>query len=72
LLGELLIPKVDEKTDEMTDVGEKITMTIESNEIAYIKFIFPIDVETGSIKVAFNITKGFKTKDYPDGNGAIT
>jgi hypothetical protein len=30
-----------------------------------------IDIKASSGKDAFNIIRGFKTKDYPDGNGAI-
>jgi hypothetical protein len=33
--------------------------------------ILSIDVKFSSGKVAFSIIKGCKTKDYPDGNGAM-
>ena len=46
-------------------------MTIELNEIAYTELILLIDVKTSSGKVAFNLIKGCKSKDYPDGNAAV-
>jgi hypothetical protein len=70
-LGKLSIPKVDEEIDEASDIGKKKSIIIESNEIAYTELILSIDVNTCSGKVAFNIIRGFKTKDYPDDNGAI-
>jgi hypothetical protein len=57
--------------DEGTESGKKKSMTIELNEIAYTKLILSIDVMAHSGKVAFNLIKGCKSKDYPDGNAAI-
>jgi hypothetical protein len=71
LLGKLSIPKVDEDIDETSENGKKKSIIIELNEIAYIELILSIDVKASSGKVAFNITRECKTKDYPDGNGAI-
>jgi hypothetical protein len=71
LLGKLSIPKVDEEIDETSDIGEKKSIIIKLNEIAYTELILSIDVKASSGKVAFNIIRGYKTKDYPDGNGAI-
>jgi hypothetical protein len=71
LLGKLSIPKVDEEIDETSDIGKKKSIIIELNEIAYTELILLIDVKASSGKVAFNIIRGCKTKDYPDGNGAI-
>jgi hypothetical protein len=71
LLGKLSIPKLDEEIDETTDNGKKKSMLIVLNEIVYTELILLIDVNTSSGKVAFNIIRGFKTKDYPDSNGAI-
>jgi hypothetical protein len=62
---------VDEKFDEGTESRKKKSIAIEMNEIAYTKLILSIDVKTSSGKVAFNIIKGCKNKDYPDGNAAI-
>jgi hypothetical protein len=47
-------------------------MMIELNEIVYTELILSIDVKADSGKVAFNIIKGCKIKDYPDCNGAIS
>jgi hypothetical protein len=70
LLSEKLpIPKVDEDIDETSDISKKKSIIIELNEIAYIELILSIDVKGSSGKVAFNIIRGCKTKDYPDGNG---
>jgi hypothetical protein len=71
LLGKLSIPKVDEEIDETSDIGKKKSIIIELNEIACTELILSIDVKANSAKVAFNIIREFKTKDYPDGNGAI-
>jgi hypothetical protein len=71
LFGKLLIPKVDEEIDERSDIGNKKSIIIQLNEIAYTELILSMDVKTRRNKVAFNITRGCKTKDYPDGNGAI-
>jgi hypothetical protein len=62
---------VDENIDETSDIGKKKSITIELNEIAYTEFILLIDVKASSGKVAFNIIRKFKTKDYSDGNVAI-
>jgi hypothetical protein len=68
LLGKLSIPKVDEEIDEMSDIGKKKSMIIKLNEIAYTELILLIEVKASSSgKVVFNIIRGYKTKDYPDG-----
>jgi hypothetical protein len=41
------------------------------NEIAYTELILLIEVKTSRGKIVLEIVRGFKTKDYPDGNGAI-
>jgi hypothetical protein len=71
LLGKLSIPTVDEKFDEGTESGNKKSIAIEMNKIAYTELILSIDVKTSSGKVTFNLIKGCKSKDYPDGNAAI-
>jgi hypothetical protein len=71
LLGKLSIPKVDEEIDEPSDIGKKKSIIIESNKIAYTELILSIDVKASNGKVAFNIVRGCKTKDYPYGDGAI-
>jgi hypothetical protein len=71
LLGKLSISNVDEEIDETLDIGKKKSIIIELNEVAYTELILSIDVKSTSGKVAFNIIRGCKTKDYPDGNFAI-
>jgi hypothetical protein len=71
LSGKLSIGKVDEEIDETLDIEKKKSIIIELNEIAYTELILSIDVKASSGKVAFNIIRGCKTKDYPDDNGAI-
>ena len=68
LLGKLSIPKADEEFDELSDIGKKMAKIIELNEIAYTELILSIDVKNSDGKIAFNIVKGCKNKDYPDGN----
>jgi hypothetical protein len=60
---------VDEKFDDGTESGKKKSIAI---EIAYTELILSIDVKTSSGKIAFNLIKGCKSKDYPDGNAAIS
>jgi hypothetical protein len=72
LLGKLSIPKVDEEIDETSYIGKKKSIIIKLNEMAYTELILSIDVKASSDKVAFNIIRGCKTKDYPDGNSAIS
>jgi hypothetical protein len=45
--------------------------SIDLNELAYTEFLLSIDVRSSSGKVAFNVLKGYKNKDYIDGNAAI-
>jgi hypothetical protein len=71
LLGKLLIPKLDEKIDETSDIGKKKPVIIKLNEIAYIELILSIDLSASNGKVALNIIRVCKTKDYLDGNGTI-
>jgi hypothetical protein len=48
LLGKLLIPKMDEEIDETSDIGNKKSIIIELNEIAYTELILLIDVKASS------------------------
>jgi hypothetical protein len=43
LLGKLSIPKVDDKFDEVSDIGKKMARNIELNETAYTERILSID-----------------------------
>jgi hypothetical protein len=71
LLGKLSIPTADEEIDEESESGKKKSAIIELNEIAYTELILSIDIKTRSGKVAFNLIKGYKSKNYPDGNAAV-
>ena len=51
-------------------IGKKMSKIIELNEIAYTELILSIDVKSSNGKIAFNLIKGCKSKDYPDGNAA--
>jgi hypothetical protein len=44
-----------------------MTRTIKLNEIACTELILSIDVKASYSEIAFNIVKGCKRKDYPDG-----
>ncbi len=44
---------------------------IELNEVVYTELLLCIDDQTSDGKIAFNIVKGCKSKDHPDGNAAI-
>jgi hypothetical protein len=71
LLGMLSIPTEDEEIDEESESGKKKSAIIKLNEIAYTELILLIDIKTSSGKVAFNLIKGCKSKNYPDGNAAV-
>jgi hypothetical protein len=62
---------VDEEIDETSEIGKMKSIIIKLNQIAYTELILSIDIKTSSGEVAFNIIREYKTKDYPDGNGAI-
>jgi hypothetical protein len=59
----------DDKFDEDSDIGKKMERTIELNEIGYTELILTINFKASYGKIAFNIVKECKIKDYPDGNG---
>jgi len=70
LLGKWSIPRADEEIDVTSDTGKEKSRIIEMNDIAFTELILSIDVTTSSGKTAFNLVKGCKTKDHPDGNAA--
>jgi hypothetical protein len=71
LTEKLSIPKADEEFDKDSDMGKKMLNVIELNKVAYTELLLSIDVKTSNSKIAFNIVKGCKSKDYPDGNATI-
>jgi hypothetical protein len=62
---------VDEEIDETSNIRKNKSMIIKLNEIAYTELILSINLKASSGKVTFDIIRGCKTKDYPDGNGDI-
>jgi hypothetical protein len=54
------------------DAAKEVKMNIrELNEFAYSDLILSMDTDKSGGKVAFNIVKRSKTREYPDGNAAI-
>ena len=54
------------------DAAKEVKMNIrELNEFAYSDLILSMDTDKSGGKVAFNIVKRSKTREYPDGNAAV-
>jgi hypothetical protein len=68
LLGKFKVPMTDEDYDMESEEGKKLTIAADMNELAYTELILLIDDKTSSGKVAFNLVKDCKNKDYSDGN----
>jgi hypothetical protein len=71
LLGMVRIPKTDEDYEMESEEGKKLMIAADMNELAYTELILSIDDKTSNGKVAFNLVKGFKNRDYADGNAAM-
>jgi hypothetical protein len=71
LLGEVKVPRTDEDYDLESEEGKKLTIAADMNELAYTELILSIDDKTSSGKVAFNLVKGCKNKDYAYGNASM-
>jgi hypothetical protein len=56
---------------DVAESGKTMSTTIELKKIAYTELILSIDFNTSTGKVAFNLIKGDKSKDYPGGNAAV-
>jgi hypothetical protein len=54
-----------------SEEGKKLTIATDMNELEYTELIFLIDDKTSSVKVAFDLLKGCKNKDYADGNAIM-
>jgi hypothetical protein len=68
-LGKVKIFKTDEVYDMELEEGKKIIIAAaDKNELAYTELILLTDDKTSSGKVAFNLVKGCKNKEYVDGN----
>jgi hypothetical protein len=64
-------PKFDESFGHDSDKGKKMLKSAEINEVAFIELILSIDTKSSEGKVAFNLVKGCKSKEYSDSNAAI-
>jgi hypothetical protein len=71
LLGKVNVPRTDEDYDMESDKGMKLTITADMDELAYTELILSIGDKTSSVKVAFNLAKGCKKKDYADGSASM-
>jgi tellurite resistance-related uncharacterized protein len=71
LLGKVKVPTTDEGYDIESEEGKKLTIAADMNELVCTELILLIDDKTSSGKVAFNLVKGCKNKDYADGNASM-
>jgi hypothetical protein len=71
LLGNVNDLRTDEDYDMESEEGKKLTVAADMNELANTDLILSIDDKTSSAKVAFNLVKGYKNKDYVDGNASL-
>jgi hypothetical protein len=55
----------------MSEVGKVLMKNADFNEMACTELIISIDVRISSGKVVFSIIKGYKSRDYTDGNSAL-
>jgi hypothetical protein len=71
LLGKVKVPRTDEDYDMKSEEGKKLTVATYMNELAYTELILSIDDKTSNAKVAFNLVKGWKNKDYAGRNARM-
>jgi hypothetical protein len=71
LLGKLRIPMTDEDYEVDTEEGKKLRIAADMNELTYTELILSIDDKTSNEKMAFNLVKGSKNKDYADGKESM-
>jgi hypothetical protein len=71
LLGKVKVPRIDEDYDMKSEERKKLTIGADMDELAYTELILSIDDKTSSGKLAFNLVKGCKNKDYADGNASM-
>jgi hypothetical protein len=55
-----------------SEEGKKLTIAAGMNQLTYSELIFSIDDKTSSGKLAFNLVKGCKNKDYADWNASMS
>jgi len=68
IIGKKVAPDVNTTINESTAAGKELRMLENANILAYEDLILSIDGSTKSGKVAFNIVKMCKDKNYPEGN----
>jgi hypothetical protein len=66
------IPKSSEVYDEKTNEGKVMLRIINLNEMAFTELVLSIDVSSNSGKIAFEIVKRCKTKDYEGGHAGLS
>jgi hypothetical protein len=64
------IPKSDKEINEKNEKGKVLMKNVDLHEMAYMEMILLTDVRCSSGKVVFSIIKGWKSRDYTDGNSA--
>jgi hypothetical protein len=67
-LAKVKFPRTDEDYDMESLAGKKLTIATDMIELAYTELILSVDDKTSSRKVAINLVKGCKNKDYEDEN----
>jgi hypothetical protein len=71
LLGKVNVPRTNEDYDMESEEGKKLTIAADMNELTYTELILSIDDKTSNGKVAFNLVRGCKNKDYANGNASM-
>ena len=71
LQGKLTIPVDSDVLDSDDDEDKEKIEIQEKNELAYGELILSMDTRESAGKVAFNIVRRSKSKDYPDGNAEV-
>jgi hypothetical protein len=71
LFEKVKVPRTDEDYDMESEEGKKLTIAADMNKLAYTEIILSIDDKTRNGKVALNLVKGCKNKDYADGNASM-
>jgi hypothetical protein len=71
LFGKVKIPRTDEDYDMQSEQRKKLTIAADMIKLAYTELILSIDDKASNGKVAFNLVKGSKNKDYADRNASM-
>ena len=71
LLGKTNVPSAIDADDDEVTLSEEDKKTRELNEEAYIDLVLSINGETEAGRVAFQMVKGAKTRELPDGDSHL-